>query len=444
MSSDEKPSWTTIPGPTTRDMMCGFLAIRADPLHYLQQARAQYGDLVAFPVPGPPALLLTDPDDVRQVLQTSARYWTKDTIQYRALGRITGPGLLASSEPNWIEHRRAAAPAFHHQRLDAVGERIAQATDAALKKWPSGPQTVDVAAFTLQVALDVVGRALLSADLSSRTDQLLKATSSAAQLIVRLGRALIPTLPSWPTPLNLRLAASRRELDRLCLRLIETRRAARTAGNDLLGMLIDSGLTDQEIRDELVTMIVAGHETVAASLAWTLMLLAEDQPAQDRLRAEVTGLSEMVSLTTTAQQAPWTRAVVDEALRLYPPAWVISRRSRQPDHIGGHEVPVGTTAIISPWLLHRRTEFWPEPEQFRPERFLHASGPRADYLPFGMGPRLCIGRDFALGEMVIALSRMLAKFRFNVPAGWSRPRPEALIAAHPRGGMPLMIAPVNP
>jgi cytochrome P450 len=377
------------------------------------------------------------------VLQTSARQWTKDTVQYRALGRVTGPGLLASSEPNWFEHRRAAAPAFHHERLDTLGARIAEATDDALKNWPSDPEVTDVAALTLQLALDVVGRALLSADLSSQADKLLKATSAAAQLIVRLGRSVVPVPPNWPTPLNWRLTAARRELDVLCLRLIESRRAG-TSGDDLVGLLIDSGLTDQEIRDELVTMIVAGHETVAASLAWTLMLLAEDQRAQDRLRAEVCELDGPVRMTATSRQTPWTRAVVDEALRLYPPAWVISRRSREPDRIGGHEVPAGTMAIISPWLLHRRTESWPEPEVFRPERFLHESGPRADYLPFGMGPRLCIGREFALGEMAIVLSRVLAKYRLTVPDGWSRPRPEAVVAAHPHGGMPLTVTPLSP
>ncbi|GAB3929324.1 cytochrome P450 [Kribbella albertanoniae] len=441
MKTTDEPSWAAVPGPAARDMMRGFRMIRANPLRYLEQTRARYGDLVAFPVPGPPALLLSDPDDVRQVLQTSARHWTKDTVQYRALGRVTGPGLLASSEPNWIEHRRAAAPAFHHQRLDAVGAQIADATDAALKDWPSAPQVLDVAPLTLQLAMDVVGRTLLSADLSIHAQRLLEATNSAAKLIVRLGRAVVPVPPSWPTPLNRRLATARRNLDALCLDLIETRRGT-AAGDDLLGLLIDSGLSDQEIRDELVTMIVAGHETVAASLAWTLMLLAEDESAQERVRAEARGLTGPVCMTATAGQAPWTRAVVDETLRLYPPAWVISRRSRQPDRIGGHDVPPGTTAIISPWLLHRRTESWPAPEDFRPERFLQQSGPRADYLPFGIGPRLCIGREFALGEMVIVLFRILADYRLQVPAGWSRPRPEALIAAHPHGGMPLTVTPV--
>ena len=435
-----------VPGPSTRDMMRGFRSIRADPLSYLIATRERYGDLVAFPVPGPPALLINDPDDVRRVLQTSARHWSKDTVQYAALARVTGPGLLASSEPNWIEHRRIAAPAFHHQRLDAVGAQVAEAADAALKPLASevgDGAVVDVSTITLQIALDVVGRALFSADLSGRAHQLLEATSAAAQLVVRLGRAVVP-MPAWaPTLLNRRLVAARRELDALCQRLIETRRNAGSHGDDLLGMLVDSGLTDAEIRDELVTMVVAGHETVAASLAWTLMLLAEDQDSQDRLRAEVAALDGPAPMVGTAARVPWTRAVIDEALRLFPPAWVVSRRSRRPDEIGGREVPAGTTAIISPWLLHRRTETWTAPEEFRPDRFLGAPAARSDYLPFGTGARLCIGREFSLGEMVVVLTRLLTQYRISLPPGWSRPVPDALIAAHPRGGMPLLVRPVD-
>ncbi|MDF8264848.1 cytochrome P450 [Luteipulveratus flavus] len=457
MSSLTAPAWTRrpidvgIPGPTPRDMATGFWSIRADPLSYLAATRERYGDRVAFPIPGPPALLLSDPDDVRRVLQTSARTWGKDTVQYAALGRVTGPGLLASSEPSWIDHRRLAAPAFHHQRLDRVGVHVAEATDEALARWdvpsPYGA-TVDVARLTLGVALDVVGRALFSADLSDQAHRLLEATSAAARLVVRLGRGIVPVPERIPTPLNRRLVRTRRELDTLCLQLIATRRATGVGGDgaggdDLLGLLVDSGLSDQEIRDELVTMVIAGHETVAAALTWSLMLLAQDQDAQDRLRAEALAHIGPVPMVGTAQRLPWTRAVVDEALRLYPPAWVISRRSHQPDVLSGHDVPAGTTAIISPWLLHRRADAWPEPDAFRPERFLDRSAARSDYLPFGAGPRLCIGREFALGEMTIVLGRLLTAYRIGLPRDWSPPVPQALIAVHPRGGMPLHVTPLG-
>ena len=449
------PTDVGVPGPTSLDMARAFRSVRADPLSFLVEVSDRYGDTVAFPVPGAPALLLNDPADVRHVLQTSARHWGKQTVQYAALARVTGPGLLASSEPSWLEHRRLAAPAFHHQRLEAVGEEVRAAADAAItaRLQPDLPRpgvVVDVAALTHRIGLDAVGRALFSADLSGQAQQLLDATSEAAELVVRLGRSVLPTAAWAPTPLNLRLRSARRRLDAISTGLIAQRRArgrvgpAGSHGDDLLGLLLDSDLTDDEIRHELVTMVIAGHETVAAALAWTLMLLAEHQPAQDRVRAELAGHPGPVPLLGHRETLPWTRAVVDEALRLFPPAWALSRRSHRADVLGGRAVPAGTLAIVSPWLLHRRSDTWPEPSAFRPERFLDAGAAsgsgRSGYLPFGQGPRLCIGREFALGEMVVVLSRLLTAYRLGVPEGWSRPAPQARVAVHPRGGMPLVVS----
>lgn len=449
--SPHKPTDIGVPGPTPRDMMRAFTAVRADPLAFLGSTQRQYGDLAAYPVPGPPVLLLNDPSDVRQVLQTGARHWGKETVQYAALGRVTGPGLLASSDPSWIEHRRVAAPAFHHRRLDDATDEVRAAARAATASWshlPPEGEVVDLSQVSMRIALDVVGRTLFSADLSDRAHDLLDATSKAAKLIVALGRSIVPVPPWLPTPMNLRLRATARRLDALCHDLIDSRRAhgEGSHGNDLLGLLLDGGLSDKEIRDELVTMVVAGHETVAAALSWTVMLLAEDQSAQDRLRAEVRARGTTTSLVAAAADLPWTRAVVDESLRLFPPAWVVSRRSSEPDLIGGIPVPAGTTVIISPWLLHRREESWPQAEQFRPERFLDGTATRArsDYLPFGLGPRLCIGREFALGEMTVVLSELLADHRVTTTPGWSRPHAQTLVAVHPQGGMRLRVTPVAP
>jgi cytochrome P450 len=445
-----RPTDVGIAGPTSLDMARAFRSVRADPLSFLSKTAERYGDLVAFPVPGTPALLVNDPEDVRNVLQTSARHWGKQTVQYAALARVTGPGLLASSEPNWIEHRRLAAPAFHRQRLEAVGDQVRAAVDAALAarlgaERPCVGAVVDVAALTHRIGLDAVGRGLFSADLSGQAQQLLDATSEAAKLVVRLGRSILPTAAWAPTPTNLRLQTTRHRLDVISSELVAQRRARHqhsadgTHGDDLLGLLLDSQLTDAEIRHELVTMVIAGHETVAAALAWTMMLLAENQPAQDRVRAELAGHQGPVPMLGHRDQLPWTRAVVDEALRLFPPAWAISRRAHRDDVIGGRAVPAGTLVIISPWLLHRRSDSWPVPLAFRPERFVGASAGRSAYLPFGQGPRLCIGREFALGEMVLVLSRLLTQHRLDVPQGWSRPAPQAQVAVHPRGGMPLVL-----
>jgi cytochrome P450 len=440
-----------IPGPGTSDMVRAFRSIRADPLAYLVEISGRFGDLVAFPTPGPPTLLVNHPADVRHVLQSSARRWGKQTVQYAALARVTGPGLLASSEPNWIEHRRLAAPAFHHRQLAAVGEQVAAAADEAITarlvrgSFDTGA-LVDVAALTHRIGLDVVGRALFTVDLSGHAQRLLDATSDAAELVVRVGRSILPTAAWVPTPTNLRLRSTRHRLDAISSEVIAQRRtcgrlaATGSHGDDLLGLLLDSDLTDAEIRDELVTMVIAGHETVAAALAWTLMLLAEHQSAQDRVRVELVGRPGPVPMLGQREELPWTRAVIDEALRLFPPAWAVSRRSYENDVIGGHEVPAGTLVIVSPWLLHRRGDSWPDPLAFRPERFLEAGTTRPAYLPFGQGPRLCIGREFALSEMVVVLSRLLAGYRVSLPPGWSRPAAQAQVAVHPRGGMPLVVS----
>jgi cytochrome P450 len=449
-----RPTDVGVPGPTPVDMARAFRAVRADPLSFLVEVAERFGDLVAFPVPGAPALLVNDPVDVRHVLQTSARHWGKQTVQYAALARVTGPGLLASSEPSWLEHRRLAAPAFHHQRLEAVGDQVRAAADAAItaglgRETVADGAVVDVAALTHRIGLDAVGRALFSADLSGEAQRLLDATSQAAKLVVRSGRSILPTAPWVPTPLNLRLRSTRRRLDAITSELIAQRRArgrlspAGSHGEDLLGLLLDSNLTDAEISDELVTMVIAGHETVAAALAWTLMLLAEHQPAQDRLRAELACHPGPVPMLGHRDRLPWTRAVIDEALRLFPPAWALSRRSHQADVIGGREVPSGTMVIISPWLLHRRSDSWPDPLAFRPERFLDAGAARSGYLPFGQGPRLCIGREFALGEMAVVLSRLLVAYRVALPQVWSRPDAAAQVAVHPRGGMHLLVNSVS-
>lgn len=448
------PTDIGVPGPSAGDMARAFRSIRADPLAFLGEVHERYGDLVAFPVPGPPVLLLNDPADVRHVLRTGARSWGKQTVQYAALARVTGPGLLASADPDWITHRRIAAPAFHHQRLEAVGTEVLSAADAAVAAWersrgPAAPgAAVDVAPLMLHVALEAVGRALFSADLSGQARRLLDASGDAARLVVRAGRAIVPVPDRVPTPLNLRLASARRRLDATAGRLIAQRRASRGrdagsgSGEDLLGLLLDSGLDDRQVGDELVTMILAGHETVASALSWTLMLLAEDQPAQDRARAELAAHDGPVSMLTHRTRLPWTAAVVDESLRLFPPAWALSRRSDRPDVLGGVAVPAGTTAIVSPWLVHRRADAWPDPLAFRPGRFLGEAGRPAAYLPFGLGPRLCIGREFALGEMVLVLGRLLTSYRLDVPAGWTRPRLDTRVAVHPRGGMPLVLIPL--
>lgn len=445
-------------------MARGFRSIRDDPIAFLGRAQARYGDLVAFPVPGPPALLLNDPADVRHVLVSRAGSWTKHTVQYAALARVTGPGLLAVADEGWLPRRRIAQPAFHHARLERVVEDMRLAARRVVDGIGSGPPVgangpaldtppgltgragagvlVDVSGLALALTLDVVGHTLFDRDLLPAAGRLVSATDAAAELVVAQGRAVVP-LPSWlPTPSARRMRAAVSELDAVCREVIgeRRRRGVEDSDSDLLGLLVAAGLPDGAVRDELVTMVVAGHETVASALTWTLLLLAQHPQEQDRLREELrdAGSADMAAL-------PFTVAVIHEALRLYPPGWVISRRAREPDVLSGHPVPSGTLAIISPWLLHRRPSSWPDALRFAPERFLDAATTaRADYIPFGLGPRLCIGRDFALMELTVVLAELLREHRVALALGQpGTPELDAFVTLRPRGGLRLLFSPVT-
>lgn len=435
-------------------------SIRADPLSFLQEVQQRYGDHVAFPAPGPPVLLLNAPEDIRRVLQEHSRSWTKHTVQYQTLARVTGPGLLASAQSDWLSRRRIAGPAFHHERVDAMAATMREAAGDLLPTWGrpisgvAGERTieVDVEAMATDVTLRVVGRALFGYDLSSVGERLTRATAAAAELIVALARAVIPVPAAVPTPLNRRLRAATQELDQVCRQLIADRRRAGGDEPDLLGQLLAAGLTDRAVRDELVTMVVAGHETVATALMWTLLLLARHPEAQQRLRRELAALRPAHGSATGGLPAaallralPWTRAVIDESLRLYPPAWVMSRRARSADLVAGRHVPPGTLAIVSPWLVHRTSPSWEAPEAFRPERFLGTgTSARADYLPFGLGPRLCIGRDMALLELVVLLTELLREHTVSMRPGSGLPGRDAFITVRPHGGLRLRFTSAAP
>ena len=415
--------------------------MRADPLTFLEEQVERYGELVALPVPGPPVLLVTDPVAVRQVLQAGARHWTKDTVQYRTLARVTGPGLLANPGPGWIERRRIVAPAFHHRRLDGVVSAVRDGARGAWGGLPRSGGVVDVEALALRSTLEVVGHTLFACDLGPDTEALVAATDAVAELIVARAAAPVP----WPGRgvVRRRLGHASASLDRICRGVIAARRERGPGDDDdLLGLLLAAGLADDDVRDELVTMVVAGHETVAAALTWTLWLLARHPEAQARLREEVRS-AQPSSPWQGWHDLPWTRAVIDEALRLYPPAWVLSRRASRADLLAGQPVPEGTLAIISPWVVHRRATSWPDPERFDPGRFLGVgTAARADYLPFGLGPRLCIGRDFALVELTVLLAELLRGHRVSVSAGSGPLERDVFVTVRPRGGLRLHVAPV--
>ena len=447
-------------GPTPLEMVREALAIRRDPLSYLERMVARHGDLVAFPIPRTPVLLVNDPAAARHVLQDNHRAYGKQTVQYAALSAVTGNGLLTSDGEAWRARRRLLQPAFHRGSLDTVAVESVAAAQRLRESWLArGDGPVDADRGLQGAMLEVLGRTLFATDLAPAGHRVVEAADDALRLVIR--RAKLPVPASWPTPSRHRLRRAVATLDEVCADLVAGRRRAGLAADDadLLAVLLRSvedgsvgdgsvgdrtSLSETGLRDELVTLVIAGHETVAACLTWTAHLLAGAPDVQARVHAELDAVLEGRPPTwADLPRLTYLRACVDEALRLYPPAWVLTRQALEADALGDVELAPGTLVIISPWLLHRRAASWPDPQRFDPGRFVDDPGAatRAGaYLPFGAGPRLCLGREFALVEAVLVLATLLRDARFARPPGVPVPGVEALVTLRPRGGLPLLFS----
>ncbi len=393
----------TAPGPLGPEMMRSIRAIRSDPLGFLGHMRDRYGDVVQFPIPRPPTYLVGSMPGVQQVLVQRPGGYDKDTIQYRSLALVTGEGLLVAQDQAWRQQRPVVQPAFHHSFLPDVAQVVREESQVLAARWSLAGDgaVVDIEAAMMELTLRVVGRTLFGDDLRGSTAALADATLAALAVVIKRSRVPVAFPQSWPTPANRRLAGALRELNGAVDRLVALRADRPADSRLLIDLLLDQpGWTAAQVRDQVVTFLVAGHETAASALTWALYLLASHPAEQELLAA--------------TPEIDIARAVAEETLRLYPPAWVISRAGTRPDVIDGHDIPAGALVITSPYLIHRDPRYWPDPEVFRPERFRNrlTTTQRLAYLPFGMGPRLCIGRDFARWEMVEVLATLAPRFRF--------------------------------
>lgn len=435
----------TAPGPLGPEMMSAIRTIRHDPLAFLTDTWRRYGDVVQFPIPRPPTYLVNDPESVRHVLVGNARNYGKSTIQYQALALVTGEGLLSADTRRWRRQRPMVQPAFHHETLDAVVDTVVHTADAVTGEWSSlrPSEVIDADAYMMHAALEVVGRSLFGSDLSGDAARITAATLAGLEVVIKRARVPISP-PRWlPTPANRTLMRARADLDDAVAGILAERTRTGQGAGDMLDLLIAArddrgvGLTPQEIRDEIVTFIVAGHETVASALAWAWLFLAQHPDMQDRI-AEEAGAARPWTRASIAK-LPFTRAVFDETMRLYPPAWVITRRARDADHLPCDvSLPAGALIIVSPYLLHRHPRMWSDPEVFRPERFL-APYERDAFIPFGAGPRLCIGRDFAYVEGVLMLAVLVEFFRAT-PTSDRLPWADPQVTIRPHGGAPVHIS----
>ena len=440
------------PGPDLLTLLRSLTGLRDNPLTFLQQAAATYGELVHFKLGPWNAFVLTRPEDIQHVLQDNNRNYTKDTIQYNALADVTGRGLLTSDGETWLRQRRRMQPAFHRQRIQGFGPLMLEAAASKAADWEAAAQSgalIDVDREMMELALEILGKALLGVDLRTEAPVLTSAVLVALDHVI--GGVKSPDiLPKFiPTPSRRAFQQALRTLDGAVQEIIQARRGAdtRPANGDLLDMMLhatDDGaaMTDQQLRDELITILIAGHETVASALTWACYLLATNPQVEARLHAELDQV--LGSRAPTMDDLPaleTTRRVFDETLRLYPPAWLVTRKNIEADVIGGALIPAGSLVIVSLATTHRNPAYWPDPDQFDPDRFLPEianARPRYAYLPFGGGPRLCIGNHFALLEAPLVLASLYQRYHLELDPD-HEVIVDPLVTLRPRGGLPMRV-----
>jgi len=443
-----------VPGPRGRPPLEDLRALQQGPHAFLLRATSEYGDFIRYPV-GPIAVYVVNhPDYVKHVLQDNSRNYTKDTFQYKLLSSVTGQGLLTSDGEFWLRQRRLAQPAFHRQRIAGFGPVMSDAIQCMLSQWGDTAgrgAPVDIAAEMMHLALQIVCRTLFDLDVGDQASSLARATLVVLDHIVQRARTF-GVLPEFlPTPANRRFRAALRTLDQAVATTIQQHHRGEQAADDLLATLMaaqdeETGerMTDRQLRDEIITMIIAGHETVASALAWTWYLLSQNPSAERALHEELaTELGGRVPTVDDLPNLQYTRQVFEEALRLYPPAWIITRKAAGHDDVGGFHVPPGALVVASPYATHRHPNFWPSPDAFEPQRFAPecaAQRPRFAYYPFGGGPHLCIGNVFAMMEAQLAIASIAQVYRLHLAPGHPV-EVEPSVTLRPRFGLRMTIEP---
>ena len=406
-------------GPTGRFLVGHLLELRADLLSFLTTTARTYGDIALVQYGPRPVYLLSHPDAVEAVLVTHSRSFAKGYF-YRLLHQLLGHGLLTSEGAVWRRQRRLMQPAFHRQQVAGYGATMVAYTQRLLADWQDG-QVRDIHADMMALTLQVVCQALFDADVAEEAPEVGTALMVALQAIDGLMNGPAFLLPDWvPTPGKRRLDRAVRQLDQLIYRLIAERRQRGARRGDLLSLLLQarddngSGMTDQQLRDEAMTIVLAGHETTALALSWAWYLLAQDPAAEHRLQAEVDQvLAGRPPTVGDLPHLPEAERIILEAMRLYPPIPAVGRETTTLVEIGGYLLPAGTNVMLSPWVVQRDRRFFAEPEAFRPERWVDGLAkrlPRGAYFPFGGGPRLCIGQPFALLEAQLILATIAQRY----------------------------------
>ena len=444
------------PSPKLHPILGASRRFQRDPLGYMLELVARHGPAVSYRFfLNWRGYIFVHPLHYEQILHHNYRNYTKlPHPTFQLLLPLLGKGLLSNDGESWLQRRRLAQPVFHRNRIDAFSQTMIAATAKRFDRWAGAARAGQPVAFDremMELTLEIAGRTLFSVDLTggdarrvgdifNELNELFikKATDPLALYTMQI--------PFWPS--TRRVAQRIRALDSLIYAMIAQRRNAASLGDDLLAMLMAArdaetgiGMNEKELRDELLTLLIAGHETTALLMTWFFYCVAKHPEVEARLHDEVDRtLGGRLPTIEDLPKLTYTRQVIDETLRLYPPAYALSRAAHEADVIGGYALPPKAVVTLSPFITHRLEEFWPQPHRFDPERFTpenSADRPRFAYLPFGGGPRQCIGNGFALTEGVLVAAAIAQRFRLRIPDGYNAELAPQ-ITLHPKGGMPLL------
>jgi cytochrome P450 len=446
------------PGPRGNPLLGNVLDFKNDTVAAIVGGWRKYGDTVHFRGVGPffPIYLFTHPDHIKYVFQDNFRNFRRNDFLRKKFMMVVGNGLVVAEGESWTRQRKLAQTAFQSARLNPLGPAMTKTTDETLAKWrehAAKNEPIEIQSEMMHLILGILMRTLFGTETTGEAADVERSVAAQAKYLNDRLSSPVDIPENAPIPVQKRFLAARNTLNSIVDDVIAERRRTGEDKGDLLSILLQARdeetgdlISDEQARDEIKTLLIAGHETTATTLGWTFYLLSKHPEIEDRLRAE---LDEVLGdRAPTAEDVPnlkYTTMVLYESLRLYPPLWIVSRMPIEEDVIGGYDVPLGTSMIICSYLTHRHPEFWDNPEGFDPERFTPdamKARHRYAYIPFGGGPRGCIGFPFAMMEMPLVLARVLQEFRLRLVPGYPSGQPESAISLRQRHGSLMLPEPV--
>jgi cytochrome P450 len=423
----------------------GFLSeFRKDPVALFQKTFRAHGDFARGRFLHTPAVFAFHPDDVQRVLVDNVGNYGKQTRGYDQLRVLLGNGLVTSQGDFWLRQRRIAQPAFARRRIAGFARTMLDSTEDTLRRWgdlEASGEEIDVSAEMMQLTLRIAGLTMLSRDLEGESADIGQALTDIVEVFNENVASIIPFRRHLPTPRNLKARAASAKLDAVVYDIIERRRAGE-GGDDLLQMLVETvdeetgeRMNDVQLRDEVMTMFLAGHETTANALTWTFTLLSRHPEVARKVERELDEvLGDGPLDPMRVRELGYLDRVIKESLRLMPPVWALGRRAEEADVLHGERIEPGTIVFLSPYVTHRHPEFWHNPEGFDPDRFLDDVRPRYKYFPFAGGPRQCIGKHFAEMELALIAASVLRRFRIELSPGHPVV-PQASVTLRPQFGV---------